>query len=428
MSRFAPPSCVRKPLLESESGAARKSILVTGATGYIGSRVVERLLVAGHDVHVLARQRAQPDPEDMLVYLKHLPGAPKHLNVVFGDVTDPAALRAAMSSCEQLVHLAAVVDVRPPESEAQKQAMIDTALQGTQLVLDAATASGSIRKVLLCSSIVAVMWDWWERGRDYVYTEEDWTLDSSVALNCYAYCKRESERLAYRLAEGKPWSLVTVNPGIVFGPVATRKLAQSASVWQPIVQHMNGDKFPFTSNLTISHVDLDDVAAAICGLLATPSASGRHLMVSGPPPSMPQIASLLAQAYPTAKVPPLAAPRWAVAWLARNRSRQLGFDLPKFQAMHDKPYKADGSKVSRVLPDFSYIPLEASVRAAADSVVAMGLAALSPLALSCTKPHVASDDEAGWRGAGAARRRKQQQQEQQYEIVAEIHLGGMEDE
>jgi hypothetical protein len=68
---------------------------------------------------------------------------------------------------------------------------------------DAATAAGSFRKVLLCSSIVSVMWDWWERGREHVYTEEDWTLDKSVQLNTYAYCKRESERLAYKLAEGK---------------------------------------------------------------------------------------------------------------------------------------------------------------------------------------------------------------------------------
>lgn len=43
--------------------------------------------------------------------------------------------------------------------------------------------------------------------------------------------------------------------------------------------------------------------------------------------------------------------------------------------MHNKPYTVDASKITRVLPDFSYIPLQASVKAAADSVVAMGLAA-----------------------------------------------------
>lgn len=43
--------------------------------------------------------------------------------------------------------------------------------------------------------------------------------------------------------------------------------------------------------------------------------------------------------------------------------------------MHNKPFQVDASKVTRVLPDFQYISLEDSVRAAADSVVAMGLAA-----------------------------------------------------
>lgn len=52
--------------------------------------------------------------------------------------------------------------------------------------------------------------------------------------------------------------------------------------------------------------------------------------------------------------------------------------------MHNKPYKVDATRICRVLPDFKYIPLEASVKAAANSVVAMGLAAMKP-SLSCCK-------------------------------------------
>lgn len=51
--------------------------------------------------------------------------------------------------------------------------------------------------------------------------------------------------------------------------------------------------------------------------------------------------------------------------------------------MHNKPYTVDASKITRVLPDFSYIPLAESVRAAADSVVAMGLAAFHPPITAC---------------------------------------------
>lgn len=67
--------------------------------------------------------------------LQVLPGAEQHLTVVSGDVTDAASLQSAMMQCEQLVHLAAVVDVLPPKDEQHKQDMINTALEGTRLVL-----------------------------------------------------------------------------------------------------------------------------------------------------------------------------------------------------------------------------------------------------------------------------------------------------
>lgn len=130
-----------------------------------GSRIVERLLACGHSVRVLCRPRGHPPPAgDVLEYLKVrqtsmilstfsqknyqeldyllvstlpqvLPGAEQHLTVVSGDVTDAVALQAAMAQCQQLVHLAGVVDVLPPRDEQQRQQMVSTALEGTRLVL-----------------------------------------------------------------------------------------------------------------------------------------------------------------------------------------------------------------------------------------------------------------------------------------------------
>jgi nucleoside-diphosphate-sugar epimerase len=64
-----------------------------------------------------------------------LPGADQHLTVINGDVTNAASLQAAMVGCEQLVHLAAVVDIKPPTDDQHKQQMISTALEGTRIVL-----------------------------------------------------------------------------------------------------------------------------------------------------------------------------------------------------------------------------------------------------------------------------------------------------
>jgi len=60
---------------------------------------------------------------------------------------------------------------------------------------------------------------------------------------------------------------------------------------------------------------------------------GRHLLVSGDPPTMTQVAKLLRAAHPYAKVPHKTAPGWAVAFLAKYKSKKLGFDLPKFRSV-----------------------------------------------------------------------------------------------
>jgi hypothetical protein len=69
-------------------------------------------------------------------------------------------------------------------------------------------------------------------------------------------------------------------------------------------------------------------------------------------------------------------PTWAVSLLATFCSQQLGFDIRKLRAMHNKPYVVDASKVQRVLPDLSYIPLRDSARAAADCVVGLGFVSM----------------------------------------------------
>jgi hypothetical protein len=78
-----------------------------------------------------------------------LPGADQHLTIISGDVTNAASLQAAMVNCEQLVHLAAVVDIKPPTDEQHKQQMISTALNGTRMVLGEFLCSLKVPYLLL---------------------------------------------------------------------------------------------------------------------------------------------------------------------------------------------------------------------------------------------------------------------------------------
>jgi uncharacterized protein YbjT (DUF2867 family) len=79
-------------------------VLVTGGTGYIGPKVVHALRAKGHDVRALVRR---PDRATQL--------AAWGAELVTGDVTDPASLRAAIDGCTHVVHLVAILKGSPSE-------------------------------------------------------------------------------------------------------------------------------------------------------------------------------------------------------------------------------------------------------------------------------------------------------------------------
>ena len=73
-------------------------ILVTGGTGYVGSRMVQKLMEQGREVRVIAR--------DVAATTAKLPAG---VTVVAGDVTDPATLPAAMAGVDTVINLVAII-------------------------------------------------------------------------------------------------------------------------------------------------------------------------------------------------------------------------------------------------------------------------------------------------------------------------------
>lgn len=78
-----------------------KKILVTGGAGYVGSRLIPKLLDAGYAVNVL----------DLYIYGKQVFGAHhghKDLTEICGDIRDPAVVRNAMTGCDAVIHMACI--------------------------------------------------------------------------------------------------------------------------------------------------------------------------------------------------------------------------------------------------------------------------------------------------------------------------------
>lgn len=170
--------------------------LVTGATGFVGSHTVAALAAGGHDVRVLVRN---PD---------RIPGSLGALGlepeVVVGDMTDAAAVAAAVDGCEVVIHAAAQIGVGGggPADDAN--------LAGVRTVVGAALDAGA-RRVVYTSSVTA-------------HTPTDATvitLDSPLVepLSPYGATKVAAEQVLRAWQnEGKPITIVV--PGGVYGPDA----------------------------------------------------------------------------------------------------------------------------------------------------------------------------------------------------------------
>lgn len=109
-------------------------VLVTGGTGFVGPKVVHALRAQGREVRALVRR---PERATQL--------AAWGAELVTGDVTDPASLRAAVDGCTHVVHLVAIIKGTP--SEFQR-----IMTQGTKDLVAAAKAAGVERFVLMSAA------------------------------------------------------------------------------------------------------------------------------------------------------------------------------------------------------------------------------------------------------------------------------------
>lgn len=124
------------------------SALVTGAAGFIGSRVVARLAASGRLVAALDDESAGLP----------LPAATAHIVPVRGDIRDAAVVEKAMAAVKPrlVVHLAAIHHI--PTCTAEPRRALDVNVVGTQTVLDAA-ARHQCGMVVIASSGAVYRWD-----------------------------------------------------------------------------------------------------------------------------------------------------------------------------------------------------------------------------------------------------------------------------
>ncbi len=250
----------------NQSPVTLSPVCVTGAAGFIASRIVEQLLARGYRVRGTVRSLRK---EKDLAHLRALPGASTHLELVEADLRDASTFDAAVAGCTHVLHTASpyTLEAKDPQKD-----LVDPAVEGTRNVLLACQRAATVRRVVVTSSMAAIT-D--EPESDHVLTEADWNDKSTLERNPYYLSKTLAEREAWRfLKEGAPdFELVTINPFLVIGPSLTAGINPSNQLFVDLF----AGKYPGIMNLTWGFVDVRDVADAHVRAMEAGCAMGRYI-------------------------------------------------------------------------------------------------------------------------------------------------------
>lgn len=327
-------------------------VMVTGATGYVAGRLVERLLAEGITVHAAVRE---PTNEKKLAPLKKL-AEQLHGKIVFfkADLLVQGSYREAMEGCSVVFHTASpfVTKVSNPQRD-----LVDPALIGTTNVLETVNQVKSVQRVVLTSSVAAIYGDNIDitRAPNQTLTEEVWNTTSTLDHNPYYYSKRVAEQKAWEIQKTQSrWDLVVINPSLVIGPgIDPFGTSESFNIMR---QLGDGTMAMGAPHFSIGVVDVRDVAEAHYQAAIRPNAEGRHIVSAGET-TLVKMANMLQPQYGT----DYRLPRWTfpkfLVWLTAPAvgitrtfvSRNVGYK-----------FNADNSK-SRKKLGINYRPIEVSV-------------------------------------------------------------------
>jgi len=329
-------------------------VTVTGASGYIGSYVVANLLARGRKVRATVRDVDDPLKVSHLKKLEIAEGG--SIEIVEMDLFDSESVNSAIAGCTDLIHTAAAVRISAKDPQRD---IVDPSVVGTQNVVAAIDAAGTVERFVHTSSTAAIRPMKWKNGQ--VFTTETWADDATLENNPYGLAKVLAERVVrewHSDGKDKP-RMVTIHPSVVFGPPMSKThLRGSLSFLNLFVRK----KIPVLVPIQINIVDVRDVAEAHVRALTMGQNAGRYLTVSGDM-QFSEISNTLREFYPKLNTPrftlpyiialifgPLFDRRITYSWARQHFKRKLFWDATPAERELGMSWKAARESVIESVP------------------------------------------------------------------------------
>jgi len=227
-------------------------ILVTGASGFVGSAVVRHLLQAGHQVRVLVR------PTSARINFTGLP-----VETMEGDLRDPDALARAVAGVQFVFHVAA--DYRLWARNPQD--IVRTNVEGTRNVMNAALIA-RVERIVYTSSVATL-----KSRLDGKASDETLRLDPESAVGAYKYSKVVAERMVDAMVAEHNLPAVIVNPSTPIGQRDVRPTPTGR-----IIIEAAAGRIPAYVDTGLNLVHVDDVAAGHLAALEKGRQGERYIL------------------------------------------------------------------------------------------------------------------------------------------------------
>jgi dihydroflavonol-4-reductase len=209
-------------------------VLVTGASGFVGSAVARAFQKAGYPVRALVRASSPRTNLD------------KDIDLSEGDIRDGDSVAAALRGVRFLVHAAADYRLWAPSPSD----IIDTNVEGTRIVMEAALRAG-VEGIVYTSSVAAL-----SLRPDGAPADESRSLAADEAVGAYKRSKVDAERLVERMVARQGLPAVIVNPSTPIGPRDVKPTPTGRIIVEAASGHM-----PAFVDTGLNLVHVDDVAA-----------------------------------------------------------------------------------------------------------------------------------------------------------------------
>lgn len=318
-------------------------ILVTGASGFLGRCLVQRLADQGSRVRAIFWNHT-PAP-----YLEHLPG----VQWVKCDLLDICGLQEIMPGIQEIYHCAAIVSFDP----ARHSDLLHFNPESTANVVNLALEF-NIRKLVYVSSVAAL-----GRNDTGKTVNEDQEWQDSRFNSAYALSKYLAEMEVWR-GIGEGLNAVIANPGIIIGP------GRPGDPTWPLLEKV-WSEFAFYPSGVNAWVDVQDIAEILTRLMKEEITEQRFILSAGNfsfREVMDHLAKALGKRPPRRKAGPMLAAiawRWEAARAAVARKRPFLTRESALSASNRNTY--DNAKLLKYLGGFQYKPLSNSLGEMAES-------------------------------------------------------------